>query len=424
MNIATRPQNFRQPPSNFSILDAMLADLAARVQLPRFQHDLAVQRYETIRDWIDRLGSPLQHLVALMYPQGSMATDTTIARYSERDEFDIDIMADLISAVGRDPQVVLAMLYQAIKGEPGSRYFEKTTLNTRCVTVQYEDMHLDITPDLRRPYGGERECEIFHHKPNAKPPDSKLVEANPYGFAEWFKSKTPAEADFATFFARRSIAIDQRRAGKIVMRADGEDVPEQAPFYRKSKAVVILQLIKRWRNVRYDKPDRRDQRRPPSILLAKLVADNAARFIGVSSLADALIGHVEAIRDKLRICTARQALIDESNPVYQPDVLTDRWPGNLSRQNEFIADLMAFLGDLYDLRDGKHDIDGMRRTLGRLFGDRPVHAVMDDFRESLIGLTRKQKLRFSSATGAVAAPSLINSPAAAIITPHNKFGRD
>ncbi len=424
MNIVTRPQNFTQPPSNFSILDAMLADLTARVQLPRSQHDLAVQRYETIRDWIDRPGSPLQHLVELMYPQGSMATDTTIARYSERDEFDIDIMADLRSTVGRDAQVVLGMLYRAIKGERGSRYFEKTTLNTRCVTVQYEDMHLDITPDVRRPYGRERECEIFHHKPNANPPDSKLVDANPYGFAGWFKFKTPAEADFASFFARRSIMMDQRRAGQIVMRADGEEVPEQAPFYRKSKAVVILQLIKRWRNVRYDKPDRRDQRRPPSILLAKLIADNAARFSSVSSLADALIGHVEAIRDHLRACSARQAMIHATNPVYEPDVLTDRWPGNIPRQNEFIADLTAFLGDLCDLRDGKHDIDGMRRTLGRLFGDRPVHAVVDDFRESLIELTREQKLRFSSATGAVAAPSLISSPAAAIITPHNKFGSD
>jgi hypothetical protein len=402
----------------------MLADLAARVQLPRSQHDLAVQRYEMIRDWIDRPGSPLQQLVELMYPQGSMATDTTIARYSERDEFDIDIMADLNSAVGRDPQVVLGMLYRAIRAEPGSRYFDKTTLNTRCVTVQYEDMHLDITPDLRRLYGGERECEIFHHKPNANPPDSKLVPANPYGFAQWFKSKTPPEADFASFFARRSIAMDQRRAGKVVMRADGEDVPEQTPFYRKSKAVVVLQLIKRWRNVRYDKPDRRDQRRPPSILLAKLVADNAARFSGLSSLADALIGHVQAIRDTLKACSARQATIHETNPVYRPDVLTDRWPGNLFRQIEFIDDLTDFLGDLDDLRAGKHDIDGMRTLLGRLFGDKPVQAVVDDFRDEFVRRAREGTLRFSGATGAVAAPSLISSPAAAIIRPHNKFGSD
>ncbi len=178
-------------PPGFDTLDILLADLAARIQLPASLHAKAVERYGVIRDWIDRPGSPLQGRVRLMYPQGSMATDTTIARYCEQDEFDIDILTDLDPSVGRDPAIALGLLYHAIRGEPGSRYYDKTTLNTRCVTVDYAEMHLDLTPALRRAGGAERECEIFHHKPGAVPPDKKLVWANPYGFAEWFKRETP-----------------------------------------------------------------------------------------------------------------------------------------------------------------------------------------------------------------------------------------
>lgn len=425
MNFAPRNRAPLPPPEGFGILDAMLADLVVRIQLPMSQHRVAEDRYQTMRDWIDRVGSPLQHLVELMYPQGSMATGTTIARYCDKDEFDIDIMVELSRGVGRDPGNVLGILFKAIRGEKGSRYYDCTTLNTRCVTVHYADMHLDLTPAIRNINGQARECEIFHHKPGAIPPDSKLVPANPFGFAEWFKHKTPAEADFAKYFSNRSVLIDRLRAGNLVTMADGESVPAPTPFYAKSKAVVILQLLKRWRNVRYDKPDRRDRRRPPSILLAKLIADNAALFTRTPGLADTMISHVVAIRDKLSALCESRLCIREVNPVYAPDILTDRWPGEAVRQVEFLADLNALLVDLKDLRDGKHDLNGMRAVLGRLFGEKPANAVTDDYRDELVKRAREGGLRFSAATGSVAAPTIFpSSSASAAIPKHNIFGGD
>ena len=45
------------------------------------------------------------------------------------------------------PAIALNILYHSIRGERGSRYYDMTTRNTRCVTVNYADaMHLDITP--------------------------------------------------------------------------------------------------------------------------------------------------------------------------------------------------------------------------------------------------------------------------------------
>ena len=83
-----------------SPIDLLLADVAIRVQLSRTDHDKAVRRYETVSEWIEREGSPLVDLVALFYPQGSMAIGATTAARGT-DEFDIDVVAQLLLAETR-----------------------------------------------------------------------------------------------------------------------------------------------------------------------------------------------------------------------------------------------------------------------------------------------------------------------------------
>ena len=174
------------------VIDVLLADIAIRVQLTKTNHDKAVARFEVMRDWIDRPGSPLHRLVALMYPQGSMAIGATIARASDREEYDIDVIVALLIARDSDPEVVLDALYHAIRGTPGSRYYDKTTRHTRCVCVTYEDgMNIDLTPAVLVTEREPRSSVIFHSKPE-DPSEPKLrLFANPWGLAEWFKEMTP-----------------------------------------------------------------------------------------------------------------------------------------------------------------------------------------------------------------------------------------
>jgi hypothetical protein len=68
------------------VIDLLLADIAIRVQLSKTDYDKAVARFGVMQDWIDRTGSPLRGLVSLIYPQGSMAIGSTVARASDRDE--------------------------------------------------------------------------------------------------------------------------------------------------------------------------------------------------------------------------------------------------------------------------------------------------------------------------------------------------
>ena len=143
----------------------MLADVAIRIQLSPTDYQLAVDHYHAINEWLEREDSPLKGFVRDFYPQGGFAIGATVARHSSDDEFDIDVMTDLAFRTDVDPEDVLAALHDAIRGERGSRYYLKTDRKTRCSTVNYDGMHLDVTPTVRLTGTVEKTGLIFHSKP-------------------------------------------------------------------------------------------------------------------------------------------------------------------------------------------------------------------------------------------------------------------
>ena len=65
----------------------------------------------------------------------------TTARHATDADFDIDVMAQIDWQANIDPEVALSTMHQAIRGEPGSRYYKKAERKTRCSTVHYDGMH-------------------------------------------------------------------------------------------------------------------------------------------------------------------------------------------------------------------------------------------------------------------------------------------
>ena len=104
-------------------LDMLLADVAIRVQLTATDHGKAEDRYHTINAHLDRNDSLLCGHVNLLYPQGSMAIDATIASRLRTDEFDIDVVAELALPPDISPRLALDLLFQSIRGERDSRYY-------------------------------------------------------------------------------------------------------------------------------------------------------------------------------------------------------------------------------------------------------------------------------------------------------------
>ena len=393
------------PPQLTETTDILLADVAIRVQLSRTDYNKAVDRYQTINDWIERDGSPLKDRVQLFYPQGSLAIGATIASKLKTDEFDLDLVAQLSLPEYVSSHEPLDLVFKAIRGEPGSRYYRMTKRRTRCVTVDYSDnMHIDVTPVIRRLDTPERESWLFHDRPEAPQEASYRLIANPYGFAEWFKANTPPDQDFANIFEKRAAEYEQLM---LVEAAESEPVPPQEPPFRKSKAVVVLQLLKRWRNVQYDA---RPGRRPPSILIAKLVADAANH---TDRLSEELLLQARHTLHEFQCFHNAGCRIHVTNPVCEQDILTDRWPESLQDQALFIDDLKNLVTKIERLVSGC-DLGEMKTIMVELFGEAPTMDAFRAFNESMGGSVQLGQSQHRPDTGSLVLPTTATGTSVAI----------
>ena len=101
--------------------DAMLMDIARRVQISPTKQGEAEQHFQALCAYVDRVGSPLESMVIACYPGGSFATGTAIASSVSKDQHDVDVVMELDVDSNSDPKQTLGLLYEAINSVPGSR---------------------------------------------------------------------------------------------------------------------------------------------------------------------------------------------------------------------------------------------------------------------------------------------------------------
>jgi hypothetical protein len=399
---------------NAPVGEILLAGTALRIELPPSLHRLAVERYEAVRNHLERADSPLCEKVRIFYPQGSMAIGATIKSRKRSDGYDIDIIAELILPAHTAPGAVLDVLFTAINGPPGSQYHGKVERQTRCVTVYYADgMHLDITPTLLVDEFDPRRSMLFHAKKEEPPTAHRRLLMNSFAFCEWFRQRTPIDLNFARAYANKAMALDEA--------ADVVPVPDHSTVEGgKSAAVVALQLLKRNRNIRYAS---RDGRMPPSVMMAKFAGDAA---VPGSSISGALNAIIDVALAHLEEADLGFHLVDIRNPKCDDDRFTDRWPENLSAQRIYISDLRLFREQMAKLMSNELSLPEKQQLLVAMFGEGPALAVVEDYTSSL-GRAIQSGHRTVSATGrvipagGVAAPAIIK-PSAGQARPHTFFG--
>lgn len=154
-------------------------------------------------------------------------------------------------------------------------------------------------------------------------------------------------------------------AAAIFEAAETEPVPAPIAPYRKSRALVTLQLLKRWRNIRYDG---RSGRKPPSVLMAKLVGDYAG---ATHSLFEEIQHQAWSALTFFQAAHANGRLVYVENPKCRSDVFSDRWPRNMHDQNVFIDGLRDLTRQLDSISFGA-SVAEIKAVLSNLFGENPT----------------------------------------------------
>lgn len=394
--------NLLQSPAEMALLDVLLVDVAHKVQLSPTDYGLAVDRYSTIEDWLRRDGSPLSEFLERLYPQGSMAIGATIASRLQNDEFDVDVVAELNIRADSAPALVLDKLFEAVNGEPGSRYHGKVARRTRCVTIEYDKMHIDVTPSVLLPDREARTSLIFHAHEDQPATEHRSIVANPWGFAQWFIAQTPHSREIVEAFVRKS----------------SDPVPNQDDIRDKSTPLLALQLLKRWRNKCYDS---REGRCPPSIVLAYYVAMNRSQNVGLFA---ELLHQARALRAEVSRLHTQGHLLNVVNPRCPTDIFTDRWPEDVATQGVFKADLDNLVAKLEYLA-AKPTIERCDEVFKELFGEAVTKTVIKEFAERFSRNAADGAIRqdgFGISTGALAAKPKPASISGTQIKRHTDYG--
>jgi hypothetical protein len=382
-------------------LDAILADIAINCQLPPGLFAKATGRYEAVRTYIERPGSPLAGKVICFYPQGSMAIDATISTRGTDDEYDLDIVAELDIPDWMTPAEALDLLQKALKDYP-----VKVVRQTRCITLFYADnMHLDITPSRRLTTPKEKESVIFHAKKEEPAHKHMSVAMNAWAFAEWYRRQTPTEERFALALNRRLYAADGK---EFAADADVHEVPEQTPLIIKSVTTVGLQLIKRFRNVLYASTSGRI---PPSVMLSCHAGHAASPGMSLSAM---VIRQARWTARAIDAAASRGHLLDVRNPEWYEDCFTDRWPENQAQQTGFSRALHDLANGLEAIKNGNVQLEDLQNWLRDYFGERVVSRSLNSFNDRTGRAIRSSSQRYTPSGGLFvpAAPAIIGASSA------------
>lgn len=388
--------------SSNPLLDTLLTSVAHKIQLAPSDYAIAVDRYSTMEDWLKRDDSKVKNVFSRIYPQGSIAIGATIASKLKNDEFDIDIIAELDLPTETPAEAVLDALFESLNGEKGSRYFGRVERRTRCVTVNYDKMHIDVTPSVLLPDQAARTSVIFHANENEPAEMHKHIVANPWGFAQWFIEQTPAVREIVDAYVRKT----------------SDPVPDQEEVRDKSNKLLALQLMKRWRNKCYDN---RDGRSLPSIALAYFIATAGTNNPGIF---DELLAQAIVLRDHFLELRAKKSKVHVANPTCDTDVLTDRWPSTLDEQNLFTDDLVDLVEQLESLLD-KPTMAKCSEVFSHLFGENVTKVVVRDFVEKYRDSANDGKLFHDGMGLAAGASGLLLNESKGSATPikrHTDFG--
>lgn len=362
-------------------LDDLLERICFKLQISPTQHQLAEDRYKAIGNWLEADGSLLAAFKPVIYPQGSLRIGTTV-RPLARQEYDLDLVCEIQIDWRKidNPTVLLNAVETRLKQH--DTYKTMLERKNRCIRVKYaNEFHLDILPACPDPISGNC-CVVV--------PDREAEEwkaSNPRGYAAWFES---------------CVKLSK---GLVVERV--EPLPAQEPVEKKAPLKHVVQLMKRWRDIRYAKTL---DIAPVSIVLTTLAGHH---YSGQQFVSEGLTYVLNGIVDSLPPKGQRLVVL---NPANLKEDLSECWGEKPGAYEAFVSGIVTFqrLWQEINQQRGIHQITA---GLEALFGEDPTKGAVKEQAEFIEKLRSEQKLGIQKGLGTLSHVTSIGS----MPVPQNTF---
>src|SRR6185437_13484850 len=167
------------------LLDDLIAEICAALQISPSHFERAVRSYEAVGKWLGADDSPLASFRPLIYPQGSMALQTTVRPWTDDDTYDVDLVLEM-RAPYKAPMALYAMVERRLRAHDA--YARLIELKRRCIRLNYRDdggvFQMDVLPARPDELRGGTCIEV----PDRGEP-TIWQPSNPRGYFKWFEAQ-------------------------------------------------------------------------------------------------------------------------------------------------------------------------------------------------------------------------------------------
>lgn len=342
-------------------MSRLLEHLVELLDVPPSHYQRATQRYQSFGDWLHRDGSRVAEYEPQVYAQGSFRLGTAIRPLTKKEEYDLDMVCELILSKSDVSQRDLKELVGTEVKEyaQANNFNEPAEEKKRCWRLNYADgvsFHMDILPavpdddEFKRllvirgmpAEFAELAIAITDRKHEKYRQISKdWPRSNPRGFAEWFESRM-----------RR---ISRARSIALVANGAYASVDEVPTWDWKTPLQRAIQILKRHRDVMFQNDM---EFKPISMILTSLAA---RAYDGETELDLALDGILERMPNFVRTQAPRVP-----NPVNEAEDFADRWASDPRLERNFWSWHAQAIADLNAIR-GENRESALQTSLGRIF---------------------------------------------------------
>lgn len=361
--------------------DDILEAMADALDIPPSKFEEAKSRYETIGNWLDRPESTLAGYGPAISPQGSFLLGTVTRPFTDKEEYDVDLVCRLQATKAQFTQKSLKeAVGHEVRLYAKAHSMAEPEEHRRCWRLNYAagaQFHMDILPAL--PDAQRYQTRLLEHGYRTLAQDGALSghaiaitdktslrydlrtddwpQSNPTGYAAWFRGRMRVRLTEA----KRAYAQRERITASV----------DEIPDYKvKTPLQRSIQLLKRHRDCMFADDC---EHKPISIIISTLAAHAYNEEPTISAALQSILSGMD------RYVEDRGGVAWVANPVNPAENFADKWAEEPKKRENFYRWLDQARQDfaLY-LRASTFDKmpEQLREHLGDKLVDRTLAAVL------------------------------------------------